>query len=477
MKKSLRNLLLILFIFCIGSFNVYAVETDDDEIEIKQGQTLSLNDCIDIAVNNSHDIKIYEEYIKMYSSRVGQSKASYFPTLGAGVGYDYGNVDSKYRSAQTKNTSARVSLNQLIYSFGKVFSQVKMQKFYKIAAEYDLQNEVLNLTNNVKSSYYGVLAAKANVDIQKANVQVNERQYNRTKAFFDEGLVSKIDLVNQEVYLSDAKISLINAENTYQTSIVKLNNAMHIHNIPDYQIENTETFNFKNNYAEVNLLNIANNTTNADGTIKDAVLTTQVEKNDILDNYKFSKYPYTMQECIDRAYKSHPDLLSMQATENAVREALKYTKKSYLPDLTGSVGYNWNNNNYYSSNGISLGAYLSTSNLNIMETKLKVDESKAQLEIAKQNVEAIKCRVNYDVQEAYINMVQLEKNIPLMQTKVKQTLENYELADARYEVGLGNFIELQDAKENYNNAQMDYVQTIYKYNIALTNLQTAMGEK
>ena len=26
----------------------------------------------------------------------------------------------------------------------------------------------------------------------------------------------------------------------------------------------------------------------------------------ILDNYKFSKYPYTMQECIDRAYKSHP---------------------------------------------------------------------------------------------------------------------------------------------------------------------------
>ena len=49
--------------------------------------------------------------------------------------------------------------------------------------------------------------------------------------------------------------------------------------------------------------------------------------------------------------------------------------------------------------------------------------------------------------------MQLEKNIPLLQTKVRQTLENYELADARYEVGLGNFIELQDAKENYNNAQ------------------------
>ena len=167
----------------------------------------------------------------------------------------------------------------------------------------------------------------------------------------------------------------------------------------------------------------------------------------------------------------------MQATKNAVNEALRYTKKSYLPDLTGSVGYNWMNNSHYSSNGVSLGAYLSMSNLNVMDTNLRIKESKAQLEIANQNVELVKQNIYFDVQNAYINMIQLEKNIPLLQTKVRQTLENYELADARYEVGLGNFIELQDAKENYNNAQRDYVQTIYKYNVALTDLQTAMGEK
>ena len=230
--------------------------------------------------------------------------------------------------------------------------------------------------------------------------------------------------------------------------------------------------------AEINLLNIANTTTKDDGTIepKEAVLTTQVEKTDILENYKFEKYPYTLEESIDKAYKNRPDLLSMEATKDAVNEALNYTKKSYFPDLTGSVGYNWNNNNYYSTNGITVGAYLSTSNLNIMETKLKIKESKAQLEVAKNNVELVKQNIYFDVQEAYVNMLQLEKNIPLMQTKVRQTLENYELADARYEVGLGNFIELQDAKENYNNAQRDYVQTIYKYNVALVDLKTAMGE-
>ncbi len=470
----MKKLLLITFILLLASpFKALAID------EIEKGVTLSVDDCIELAIKNSPEIQIYEQQIKMQDYKVGQSKASYFPTVGASIGHDYGNTDVGYRATQSKTSTARVSLNQLIYSFGKVFSQVKMQKFYKIAAEYDLQTAILNATNRVKSAYYAVLAAKANVDIQRANVQVNERQYDRTKAFFDEGLVSKIDLVNQEVYLSDSKIGLVSAENLYQNSIVNLNNAMYVVNAPEYNIENTETFNFKNNYAEINLLNVANTTTKEDGTVepKNAVLTTQVEKTDILDNYKFTKYPYSLDESVERAYKNRPDLLSMQATKNAVNEALRYTKKSYLPDLTGSVGYNWMNNSHYSSNGVSLGAYLSMSNLNVMDTNLRIKESKAQLEIANQNVELVKQNIYFDVQNAYINMIQLEKNIPLLQTKVRQTLENYELADARYEVGLGNFIELQDAKENYNNAQRDYVQTIYKYNVALTDLQTAMGEK
>ena len=464
--------IITLLIITIISNSAFAIE------EITNGATLSVNDCIDIAIKNSQPIKNYEEYVEIYKARIGQSKSSYFPTLGASAGYDFENTETKYRSTHGNSTSAKIALNQLIYSFGKVLSNVKMQKFYKIAAEYDLKNAILETSNNVKNAYYGVLAAKANLDIQKANVLVNERQYNRTKAFFEEGLVSKIDLVNQEVYLSDAKINLVSAENAYQNAIIQLNTAMSVVNAPDYQISNTETFNFKNNYAEVNLLNVANTKTNEDGTVepKDAVLTMQVEKTDILQNYTFKKYPHTLEESVDIGYKNRPDLLSMEATQNAVKEALNYTKREYYPDLTGSLGYNWRNNSYYSSNGITLGAYLSTNNLNIMETKMKIRENKAQLEIAKNNVSLIKQNIFFEIQSAYVNMIQLEKNIPLMQTKVKQTLENYELADARYEVGLGNFIELQDAKENYNNAQRDYVQTIYKYNVALTELQTAMGE-
>ena len=138
----MKKLLLITFILLLASpFKAFAID------EIEKGVTLGVDDCIELAIKNSPEIQIYEQQIKMQDYKVGRSKASYAPTIGASIGQDYGNTDIGYRATQSKTSTARVSLNQLIYSFGKVFSQVKMQKFYKIAAEYDLQTAILNATN------------------------------------------------------------------------------------------------------------------------------------------------------------------------------------------------------------------------------------------------------------------------------------------------------------------------------------------
>ena len=69
----------------------------------------------------------------------------------------------------------------------------------------------------------------------------------------------------------------------------------------------------------------------------------------------------------------------------------------------------------------------------------------------------------------------MERKIPLMNTKVKATLENFELADGRYSVGLNNYVELQDALKNYNQAQLNFVEGVLKYNIARETLLKSMG--
>lgn len=132
------------------------------------------------------------------------------------------------------------------------------------------------------------MAAKATVDVNRANVQINERNYQRTKAYFDEGIKSKIDLVNAEVYLSDSKVTLVNSEKLYQNALVKLNNSMYIAFAPEYEIENTETFNFSNNYAPVNLEKIdeKKDLSNLPKEVGNAFLTSKVEKINVINRSK-----------------------------------------------------------------------------------------------------------------------------------------------------------------------------------------------
>ena len=52
--------------------------------------------------------------------------------------------------------------------------------------------------------------------------------------------------------------------------------------------------------------------------------------------------------------------------------------------------------------------------------------------MALHNINIAKSDIYWEVQANYVNMRQLERKIPLMNSKVKATLENFELADGRY---------------------------------------------
>jgi len=89
----------------------------------------------------------------------------------------------------------------------------------------------------------------------------------------------------------------------------------------------------------------------------------------------------------------------------------------------------------------------------------------------------LRTNIYFQVQYYYVNMKQLEKRIPLKSQRVAQTLENFELADGRYAVGLGNYLELQQAQTNYNEAQLAFVQSVFDYNEARFYLEKAIGAR
>ncbi len=447
-----------------------------DEIKVEQGSILSLNDCISIALNNNPAIKNARYNYGISKSNVGVARSEFFPTIGVGTGYNYNDTNTNKYTTNTNVYSVEATLNQLLWNFGRTNAHIKMQKFYLIADEYLFDNTVRETTFTVKQKYYEVLAARATVLINKAYVDINERNYQRTKAYYDEGIKSKIDLVNAEVTLSDSKISLIKSENSYKNSLVNLNNAMYLTKAPNYSIAGTEGFNIQDNVAPVDLAHITKPSGEKDShlpvSVNDAKLVSSVEKLEVLTDYKVSEFPYSFEECMKMAYKNRADLKAYNSTLDAVKENLVYVKRNYYPSISANAGYGFRDTN--STNSFNVGVNLSSS-LNVMNQKYRVDAAKYQVDIAENSLNQLNQDIYFQVQNAYINMIELEKQIPLLAVKVRQTLENYELAEGRYYVGLGDYIQLQDAKVNYNNAQCSYIETIYKYNVARANLESVIA--
>jgi len=472
--KTLKKAVILLFACAFLTPAPQALAIED--IKVEQGSVLSLNDCITIALLHNPAVKNARYNYGISKANVNIARSEFFPTVGVGTGYSFTDTSTKKYTTSTNTYSVEATLNQLLWNFGRTNAHIRMQKFYMIADQYNFDNTVRETIFNVKEKYYEVLAARATLAINEAYVDINERNYLRTKAYYDEGLKSKIDLVNAEVTLSDSKISLIQSENSYKNSLVNLNNAMYLSNAPSYLISSTEGFNIKDNVAPVDLTKITkpsdSEISQVPVSVKDAKLLSSVQKLEVLTNYEVSEFPYSFDECIKMAYENRADLKAYNSTLDAVKQNLLYVKRNYYPELAANAGYGFRDTNR--TNSFNVGVNLSSS-LNIMNQKAQVDAAKLQVDIAENSLNQLNQDIYFEVQNAYINMIELEKQIPLQAVKVRQTLENYELAEGRYYVGLGDYIELQDAKVNYNNAQVSYIETIYNYNVARANLESVIA--
>ncbi len=456
--------------------------------EVNKTVEYSLEDCINIALANDPNIKVAKTQKDIANSQVGLAKADYFPSLTVGNGFTSqhnknsgrgGGFYNQGGSTTSDNNYYQLNLgvNQLIWDFGSTVARINMQKYNRESVGYDLENTILNTVYSVKLAYFRALAALANQDVYERSVRINQLNYDRTNALFQEGLKSKIDVVNAQVYLTDAQISLIDAQGQYENAIVELNNAMYYPDAPEYTLKNTESFNFQRTKPQKTEVNV-NTTVKKSGSEEyeqTAILTSGIEKQDILQNYKFQPLIMPVDEAIQKAYENRPDLKSLLMVERAQKESLKAIKRSYLPVLGANAGYNYRKNSDVSNTGFNVGVTLNFPTLNFMDIKYSVAQGNSYLQMAAENIDLSKKNIHFEVKNNYINMVVLQKKIPLMAQKVQQTLENFELADGRYTVGLGNFIELQQAQTNYNNAQLDFVQAVFNYNVAKEQFQKSMG--
>ena len=443
--------LLLVTILLAGNIANAIHEHDEEEmlfnapVEVKNGTKLSIFDCVSLAFKNSPKIKRKKYELDIAKSNVGIAKSQYFPTLSAGVGFNYErNSDSIYYDKRYRDLpNVGVSLSQLIYNFGKTTSYIKMEEFNKIAAEYEFMDSICYTLFDIKAKYYKLLQAKALLNISDNNIKLNEAFVKLAKD------TSKPDYTTAVIYLTEAKIKHIEAENRYNNAKYDLSNAMYIDSQPNYEIQNTPTFTYNDHFLY-----------NSDVKVETTPFSPYI-------------YPFKMSEAVEIAYNSSPDLQVIINTRNAMEQSLKYIKRTYLPDLTADVGYGYNNTNFTRNNSLHVGVNLSTS-VNLMELRHNIKGAQAQLNIANNEIELFKKDLYYELQRAFNNVERAQKQVPAAKTEVEQSVKNMAIVEKDYIAGILDYNALQTARENYILALQHYVKSVYDYNIALIQVEMAM---
>ncbi len=452
------------------------------KIPFNQLKAMTIEDCVQYALSHDPNLKASEARVKAAKAGIGEARSNYAPRLLGRVSYNHNTTHASKISTRNDDTLGfNVGISEMIWDFGRTTARINMAKYDTQSAEYDHFWEELNIIYNVKINYYRVLMSLADLDIYEQNVRIQTLNYERTKAMFDEGLKSKIDVVNAQVNLTDAKIQLVEGQNKLQTNIIALKNSMYYQDDDIFIVQNTENFGFlKADYRKkiesVTVVKPMERTIkrNEDGLI---MLSSGIEHNDIIQNFEFKPYTISKQEAVNQALELRPDLKSNRMIVNVQEESLKAIKRQYMPEISGDLTWGYTKNKDTYSSPVQIGASVGVGAINPYGIHYQIKEGESYLDIALHNLNIAKADIYWEVQNNYVNMRTLERQIPLMNLKVKATLENFELADGRYSVGLNNYVELQDALKDYNTAQLNFVEAVFNYNVARETLLKSMGVK
>lgn len=345
------------------------------------------------------------------------------------------NLSSSYNQNNNQSSGNALSLraSQVLYDFGQRGNQWKAAEAQLSAEQQSAEDVQQQVLLNVRTAYYTVQASQALVQVNQAAVSNQQRHVQQTKAFVTAGSRPPIDLVQAQKNLANAQLQLINAQNNYQINKAQLNQAMGLERNTEYEVAS------------------------------DAALALSQEGLSVDELYKI-------------AANHRPDIMASQGQVKSQELSLAAQNSALAPVLQASVGVaDAGLLRGQSGTNLDAGISLSWSLFNGGSNRAQVAQAEAQLASIKAQSQELNQRVRYEITQARLAIESEKAAIKAAQESVKYAKEQLKLAEGRYNAGVGNLLEVDDAQYSLTSAESQLVQENFKLSTARAQLLKALG--
>ncbi len=403
------------------------------------GNVLTLDEALQIALENHPSIRASKERIDTQQAVVGQQMAAYYPLVNMTNGFQTGSQTGSTTGVADRSFETyliRTGVNMTLYNFGKREGNVQSARDTLDATNFNYKTTIDGVILGVKQAYFTYLGLRALVKVQEETVKSRQLLARQAQGFYEVGTRARIDVARAESNLYLAEANLITAQNAVKVAWAILKNAMGLRELPERPL------------------------------VEDVTMT---------------PIPYALEEAKQIAFGSRPELKSFDAQRRAQDQLIAVARRGHLPDFIFDANYRRSNsstaeNTFPLLGGWQVGLSLLIPIFDGFRTTNRVQETLHNYYVIKSQEELQRQQVALDVEQAYLRLVELQERIKANESALNASKENLDLANGRYQVGVGSIIEATDAQTLYTEAQTTYIRTLYDYKIAEAQFIRAIGQ-
>ncbi len=331
----------------------------------------------------------------------------------------------------SNNYAGGVAVSQFLFDFGRRRGFVTERQFQARATAAAQQLTELELIYEVSQRYFGLLQAKQLIRVYEKALEQRQYHLHEAQVKANAGLRPQLDTYVTQAEVERAQLHLVDARNDYADAKVGLDNALGLSdNAPPYEPADILTY------------------------------------SPVTEEYR---------ALLGTAFRVRPDLRALDDQAKAMGAQIVEFNSDYYPTVNAVGGYAALGTGLPAANNFNVGLLITWPIFNSFLTSDQIAEAKYRQDAIRHGIEDLRQKIVFQVHTAFLDWQASIQRIARAEKALVASRAELELANKRYETGLTNIVELEDAQRHYTYDDAAYADALYGYSIAKAAVDRATG--
>ena len=416
-------------------------------ITLKAQDTLELKEAIQVGLDNNYTIQIEAKNLAIDENNVSRGNAGFLPSLNLSATQTNNSTNTNLefisgetidrQGAEEQNFNTRAELRWTLFDGFKMFTSYDRLKEIRKRGKQAFQQTVISTLSDIITQYFTLVQQKQKVATQKEALVLSNRQKDLAKTRMEVGSGSKLGFMQAKVDYNTDTSAYITQLESLQKAKIRMNELLGRKIEKDFTIKPTIPLEAQMAYTEVKQMALDNN----------------------------------------------PALNISRQDKRIAHLNRQNIQSEQYPEIGLNLGYEFNQSSSEAgfvsesqSHGPDYGLYLNYNIFDGFNTQRR--KQNAQLAIDRSNLAFKQKRqeILANLRVAFTNYTNNRELVNLEQENVKVAQENYLIARENYENGGLSYIDLQEAQQNYLDAQNRLTEAKFQAKQAEVKLMKLSGK-